>query len=165
MWCDGAATRILTSALNGGIYTMMKKVNITLWILLSVYLSVVFYFTVVSREPSGDCKLELLPFNTIVEFFNVPYHSHGRYILREVLVNIGLLMPFAFLLGHPSFLPGTGVRFRKVVFLGFLTSLTIETLQLITKTGTFEVDDLIYNTLGCAIGYRICTSSLLKARK
>ena len=142
----------------------IKKTNITLWLLLLVYSLIVFYFTVVSREPSDDCKLELQPFNTITEFFNVPYHSHGRYILREVLVNIGLLMPFAFLLGHPSFLPGTGVRFRKVVFLGFLTSLMIEISQLITKTGTFEVDDLIYNTLGCAIGYLICTSSLLGAR-
>ena len=26
---------------------------------------------------------------------------------------------------------------------------------MITRTGTFEVDDLIYNTLGCAIGYLI----------
>ena len=142
---------------------MMKKVNITLWILLSVYLSVVFYFTIVSRESSGEYKLELQPFKTIIDFINVDYDSHGRYILREVLVNIGLLMPFGFLLGHPSFLPGTGIRLREVVFLGFLTSLMIETLQLITKTGTFEVDDLIYNTLGCAIGYLICTSSLLKA--
>mgnify|MGYP002853305310 CR=1 FL=1 len=143
----------------------IKRVNVALWTLLSVYLSVVFYFTVVSREPSDDCKLELQPFNTITEFFNVPYHSHGRYILREVVLNIGLLMPVGLLLGFPSFLSGTGIRFRKVVFLGFLTSLMIEISQLITKTGTFEVDDLIYNTLGCAIGYLICTSSLLKARK
>lgn len=144
---------------------MMKKANVALWILLSVYLSVVFYFTILSREPSDECKLELLPFNTIIDLFNVPYHSHGRYILREVVLNIGLLMPVGFLLGLPSFLSGTGVRFREVVLPGFLTSLTIETSQLITKTGTFEVDDLTYNTLGCAIGYLICTSSLLGARQ
>ena len=133
----------------------LKKTNVALWIILLVYLSVVFYFTIISREPSDEHKLELLPFKTIIDFFNVDYDSHGQYILREVLLNIGLLMPVGFLLGSLLASFRTGAMLHKVIILGFSISLIIETFQLITKTGTFEVDDLIYNTLGCAMGYLI----------
>lgn len=133
----------------------IKKVNVALWIILLVYLSVVFYFTILSRESLDEHKLELLPFKTIVDFLNVDYDSHGQYILREVLLNIGLLMPMGSLLGFPSTLFRAESMLQRVVLWGFLISLMIETIQLITKTGTFEVDDLIYNTLGCAMGYLI----------
>lgn len=134
---------------------MIKNADVTLWILLLVYISLVFYLTIICRDASDEYKLELLPFKTIIDFFNVGYDGHGRYILRDVLVNIGLLMPVGFVLGFHSFLPKNGINIRKVIFYGFLISLSIETLQLISKTGTFEIDDLIYNTLGCAIGYFI----------
>lgn len=133
----------------------IKKLNVTLWIILLVYLSVVFYFTIISRESSDEHKLELLPFKTVIDFLNVDYDSHGQYILREVLLNIGLLMPVGFLLGSPLASFRIGAMLHKVIILGFSISLIIETFQLITKTGTFEVDDLIYNTLGCAMGYLI----------
>ena len=74
-----------------------KKVGIILWILLLVYISIVFYFTVISRELSDEYKMELMPFKTIVDIPHVDYNSHGRYILREMLVNVGLLMPVGFL--------------------------------------------------------------------
>ncbi len=38
---------------------------------------------------------------------------------------------------------------------GFSISLTIEVIQLITKVGCFDVDDMILNTLGAALGYGI----------
>jgi glycopeptide antibiotics resistance protein len=51
----------------------------------------------------------------------------------------------------------TGSRkvFRRVILLGFFTSLTIEILQLVAKRGLFEFDDIFHNTLGVAIGYWI----------
>ena len=41
---------------------------------------------------------------------------------------------------------------EKVGFLGFMFSLCVETIQLITKVGCFDVDDLMLNTLGAMIG-------------
>ena len=139
---------------------MVKNADVTLWILLLVYISFVFYLTIIGREPSDEYKMELMPFKTIIDLLNFDYNSHGQYILRQVLLNIGLLMPVGFILGFPSTWLKNDVCIRKVILFGFLTSLSIETLQLITKTGTFEVDDLIYNSLGCAIGYLICTGIL-----
>ena len=136
------------------------KVNFNLWTLLIVYISIVFYFTIVGREPADDYKLELQPLNAIITLLNVDYDSHGQYIVREVLLNIGLLMPVGFLLGFPSIM--SEVKFHKIIICGFFTSLTIETLQLITKTGTCEMDDLICNTFGCAISFLICKSNTFK---
>lgn len=38
------------------------------------------------------------------------------------------------------------------VLIGCLTSVIIELLQFITRTGTCETDDVICNTVGCGIG-------------
>lgn len=142
-----------------------KKVGIILWILLLVYISIVFHFTIIYRKLSDEYKMELMPFKTIVDISHVDYNSHGRYILREMLVNVGLLMPVGFLLGFTSTLLKKSICIQKIILLGFLISLSIETLQLITRTGTFEVDDLIYNTLGCAIGYLISMGMSMLRKK
>ena len=40
-----------------------------------------------------------------------------------------------------------------VILLGFCVSLAVETIQLAAKVGIFDVDDLMLNTLGAAVGY------------
>ena len=54
---------------------------------------------------------------------------------------------------------GTFALFTNVGFFiilsGFFISLTIEVIQLLTKVGCFDVDDMILNTLGAALGYGI----------
>lgn len=42
--------------------------------------------------------------------------------------------------------------FRASILIDFITSVTIELLQLITRTGACETDDVICNTVGCGIG-------------
>ena len=44
--------------------------------------------------------------------------------------------------------------FSTIIY-AFLFSLCIETLQLITKVGVFDVDDLMMNTVGGLIGWII----------
>jgi glycopeptide antibiotics resistance protein len=46
----------------------------------------------------------------------------------------------------------TKTRPGRIILIGFLISLTIEILQLVTKRGLFEFDDIFHNTLGVAIG-------------
>ena len=43
--------------------------------------------------------------------------------------------------------------FFSTVFYSFGLSLCVETFQLITKVGSFDVDDLLLNTLGGLAGY------------
>ncbi len=43
--------------------------------------------------------------------------------------------------------------FLFVTFLGMLFSMTVESIQIIAKVGSFDVDDLFLNTIGVIIGY------------
>ena len=45
--------------------------------------------------------------------------------------------------------------FVKVVLCGALISISIETMQFILNTGVTDIDDVIFNTLGAAVGYLI----------
>ena len=42
---------------------------------------------------------------------------------------------------------------NKVTFLSFLCSVTVELIQLVSKLGSCDVDDVILNTLGGLLGY------------
>ncbi len=74
--------------------------------------------------------------------------------LETSLLNILLLMPFGF--GLPFI---TNFRMKKIVVIGALFSITIELLQLLTgymAKITFrvaDINDVIFNTVGVAIGY------------
>ena len=74
--------------------------------------------------------------------------------LETSLLNILLLLPFGF--GLPFI---TNLRMKKIVVRGALFSIVIEFLQLITGfvAGiTFriaDINDVIFNTIGVAIGY------------
>ena len=68
----------------------------------------------------------------------------------NMIGNVAAFMPFG------SFLPIISRRSKKwynTVMFGFVFSLMLETLQLVFKVGSFDVDDLILNTAGAAAGY------------
>lgn len=74
--------------------------------------------------------------------------------VKTSLLNILLFIPFGF--GLPFI---TKLQMRKVVIAGALFSVTIELLQLLTGImahmtfRTADINDLIFNTIGAAIGY------------
>ena len=81
------------------------------------------------------------------------YHAHSQD-LKTSLLNILLLIPFGF--GLPFI---TNLRMKKIVVIGALFSIVIELLQLMTGLVakiTFriaDINDVIFNTVGVAIGY------------
>ena len=63
-----------------------------------------------------------------------------------------IFMPFGFLLPIMS----RKLRgFFRVTFLGFELSLAVEIVQLVSKTGSCDVDDMILNTIGVMSGFLI----------
>ena len=46
-------------------------------------------------------------------------------------------------------------KFWVTYFVGFLSTVFLELIQLVTGRGIFELDDIFNNTLGCIIGYGI----------
>ena len=66
--------------------------------------------------------------------------------LREqVIMNVVAFIPVGVI--------GASLWKWKIIPIAAGISLLIETIQLITNTGLFEVDDIIYNTIGIVIGF------------
>lgn len=75
------------------------------------------------------------------------------------LLNLFMFSPMLFLLCgiFPKFFERHG--YLKGVLIAFASSLLIETLQAVTCLGTFQISDLVYNSISGAIGvlaFRIC---------
>ena len=94
---------------------------------------------------SAERRVNLIPF----------YYADdvGRLHLREVILNILIFVPFGLYLRMLSASP------KKSIIFGAAFSLTLELCQLILAIGSFDITDLITNTLGVILG--ICFYALL----
>ncbi|MBI5978599.1 VanZ family protein [Clostridium perfringens] len=93
---------------------------------------------------------QLVPFTTIKEFiFEAPTYLIA---IKNLVGNIIIFCPLGFLLPLISMKLNS---WKKVILIIFLISFLIESIQLVTGLGFFDVDDLILNTLGGIIGYWI----------
>lgn len=125
------------------------------WTLFIVYMVFLMYFlffaeimgrTYIAR----DYHYNLTPFREIRRFI-VYRRTLGWFaVLSNLLGNVLAFVPFGMIL--PMLTPKCR-NFFHIVLLGFDFSLFVETIQLISKVGSFDVDDLILNTLGAALGY------------
>jgi len=92
-------------------------------------------------------NLEL--FKEIGRFIKYRHVLGARAVLLNLVGNIVAFFPFGF------FLPILHRKCRSffyTVFFSFEFSLLVETIQLVSKVGSFDVDDLLLNTLGGALG-------------
>ena len=100
-------------------------------------------------------NLNLTPFRTLRLFFGL-LHDHRPYLVRTALINLlGNVVMFVPL---GLFLPLIFTRLRKLwrtLFTVTLLIAVVEIAQLFTLLGSCDVDDLILNLLGAALGYGI----------
>lgn len=87
-----------------------------------------------------------------VPFVNILQYDTAFDLLLNLIGNVGMFIPTGILL---PLIYKKQNGFGRVVLTGFLISLTIEVIQLPFAMRASDVDDLILNTLGCAIGYGI----------
>lgn len=135
-----------------------NRIRIISWILFVIYIGLLVYFLFLSEEygrTSFDQRIyryNLTPFQEIKRFW-IYRHRVGFWVaFLNLAGNVIGFLPFGF------FLPILSKRLRNgavVTALGFGLSLLVESIQLVFKVGCFDVDDLILNTLGAAIGYML----------
>ena len=141
-----------------------------LYCLSVIYLLAIMYLAFISREPVPYLRYSINPFGAArrgLEFGGglISGLLHGDVkvtnwtSLEGIILNILLFIPFGYLL--LSLFPK--LRWWHVILLGFAFSLCIELLQLLTRLGYADVDDLINNTLGAAIG-SLCYRILLQQK-
>lgn len=146
---------------------MTKKRLCFRWILFFGYLLLLSYFLFFA-EIMGRSNItrtyhyNLVPFLEIKRFIIYRKKLGMTAVLVNLLGNIAAFLPFGF------FLPALSRKnrsFRHTVLLSFEFSLLIECIQLISKVGSFDVDDLILNTLGGSLGYLcFCIAKAWKKR-
>ena len=132
-----------------------KKIRFWCRIFLGVYLVLLVYFLIFSEEwgrtfLEGEYRYNLVPFVEIRRFWIYREQLGTFAVFTNIFGNVIGFLPFGFILP---------VIFRRmnsgflICISGFILSLTVEVIQLITKVGCFDVDDLILNTLGAVLGY------------
>jgi glycopeptide antibiotics resistance protein len=123
-----------------------RGTKICFYLLLCEYYFLVLCSTVIYREPSLIRKYSFLPFWSYREI------ADGREeLVMEVILNILLFVPIGILLAIVLSIK----CWIKILFIALFASTFIELLQLLSKRGFCEFDDVIHNTFGCMIGLAI----------
>jgi len=130
---------------------ILSKKRAILTTLFVAYILIVLNLTIVRWGFRYDERqLNLIPFVKLITTFKKAGISE---FLRLFLGNMGWFFPFGFLL--PTIMEKEKRGFT-VIFSGFIFSLSIEIIQFFTRKGVAELDDVILNTLGTAVGYLSC---------
>lgn len=119
------------------------------YVLVLVYL--LFFCDRYGRTVQFDTmQYNLVPFEEIRRYImNWEYFTVEQFV-ANIAGNICLFIPFGALL---FVWKGKPVSFLEVTLSSFLLSLVIELVQLVSRVGVCDVDDMILNTVGGMIGY------------
>lgn len=119
--------------------------NIINIICLVCYVVLLLYTTLIGREHTN-------PLHAVFEGW-LPFRRYDGTWNLDTIYNIFLLTPITFLISKVFIIKTKKDIFLKIVGLAFVISLFIEINQLLFQVGTFQISDLIYNTLSGLIGY------------
>ncbi len=134
-------------------YVLYIKKSIPYKRIVRVYFTLVFaciilLFTIFRREVGSRS-------GRIYTHLNLGVSRRAVYSRRQLiycLFNVWLFVPWGMILSFYR----KNESFLKIIIMtsliGFLSSFCIEILQNLTRTGFFEVTDLIMNTLGTSVG-------------
>lgn len=126
-------------------------------ILFIIYFAVLFYFLFFSESlgrtfSERTYHYNLVPLKEIGRFIRYRESLGTEAVLLNLVGNVLAFLPFG------TFLPIFSSRCRKwnfTVLYSFELSLLVELLQLISKVGSFDVDDLLLNTIGGLCGFLV----------
>ncbi|MDE6567907.1 MAG: VanZ family protein [Lachnospiraceae bacterium] len=130
-----------------------RKIQIISWVIFIIYLVMMVYFLFFSeqmgRVPGNQYRYNLVPFAEIKRYLSYRNKIGSFHVMLNLLGNVVCFIPFGFVI---PILTRKQTALRMFL-LGMSASVLVELLQLVSMLGTFDVDDIILNTLGVLIGY------------
>ena len=124
------------------------------WIEFIIYLILMVYFLFfceqLGRTPSDRYHYNLKPFTEIKRYMGHVEEIGYFGVALNLFGNVVCFMPLGFVLPILSHRKWGVIR---ITIVSFLSSCVIEVVQLVTKLGSCDVDDIILNTLGGLTGY------------
>lgn len=141
--------------------TEMNRTHRTEWIgaiLFLSYLMLLMYFMFFSEmlgrtDASRIFSYNLQPFKEIMRFWKYREVLGYQAVFWNLGGNILCFMPFGYFV---MWLWKNMDRWYLVASLSLYLSLLIELVQYFMKVGSFDVDDLLLNTIGGILGYICC---------
>ncbi|MBE5938626.1 MAG: VanZ family protein [Lachnospiraceae bacterium] len=120
---------------------------------LAVYVSIILQLTLVCRADNSRIGIELDIFHGLMG----PNSDFRWLMIAYVVLNCLLFVPFGFVISLFSFINERekGIQFIAVLLISLTCSLIIECVQLMTGRGYYELQDLVFNTLGGVIGWGV----------
>lgn len=117
------------------------------WLLLSVVYLLLLYELLTRSDMNFVSGSNLIPFKGMIRYLHTP-----KQFFYIIIGNVLVFVPFGFIVSFYS-------RTKKIwssLFIGIVVSTTVELVQ--REIGrSFDIDDIILNTVGCIIGYLIYT--------
>lgn len=134
-----------------------KKHRILGGVVFSIYVILLVYFMFFAEilgrgTASSTYSYNLEPFKEISRFITYWKQLGMGVAIANLLGNVAAFVPFGLFL---PVMTNNMFGYIGMTFLSFDLSLGIELLQLASKVGSFDVDDLILNTIGGLLGYCI----------
>ena len=134
-----------------------KQIRLLCRVLFALYIAGLVYFLFFAEmlDRTGierSYRYNLIPFREIRRFIVYADLLGPVAVISNLFGNIAIFMPFGFLV------PILGRKKRNFWFtslLSFALSLAVECIQLVTRTGCFDVDDIFLNTIGGMLGYLV----------
>lgn len=143
----------------------MKRKRIVYYVLFGAY-CILMTWLLFGREPYFDAdrgwdavvgRVNLQPFRTVCLYINVLTGDYSAVLRRSAVVNLAgnvvMFLPLGFLL---PMLWRAFRRLWKTLLWGGLTIICVELIQLFALVGSCDVDDLLLNLVGIAMGYGLC---------
>lgn len=112
--------------------------------IFSIYILVILWLTLIHRTPDHP--------QTIAPLFyelRLIIQTHDTWSIIDSVRNLLMLMPFGFMISEifPKLRNTIKIALTALAF-----SVFIEAMQLITARGTCQMDDIMNNTMGAAVG-------------
>ncbi|MFT4146046.1 MAG: VanZ family protein [Mobilitalea sp.] len=120
-----------------------SRYTLTLCYVFFAYLFLVISITLLCRPSGSRMGIDLVLFSTFSSNF-----LESRYPIENIL----LFIPYGLLV------PNLWTPLRKIylcIGTGFVFSISIEVIQLITKRGYFQLDDIFTNVAGVIMGFAV----------
>lgn len=121
-----------------------------LYLVLLIYF--LFFAEAMGRSPEAreEYSYNLTLFKEIGRFYMHREILGYRALVINIFGNVLAFMPFGFFL--PMIWKRTDHWYTTTI-LSFVMSLCVETVQLVSRVGSFDVDDLLLNTVGGLLGF------------
>lgn len=131
----------------------MKKYNTrkNIKVLMFGYLLLLIYWMIwgFGRKTHSEYMYNLIPLATIKHFIQIAGSNTKTWIIN-LIGNIGVFIPFGIVIPRVF-----ETKLSKTLPIALSGIFILETTQLITRKGSFDIDDFILNTFGVIFGYFI----------